>query len=173
MWYVWAVFVFIFYFYLFLKIWFMIIHPRACFTHSLTCILSCSIRIKRSELPVCAHQIYHVSHCHGHCDGGWSASSVCHLCCSQRCPVQDSIGRSLWAKKVVAITGTNRGTGLWIAEVCLANSAAIVYSLDIFEPGRSFLRFKRSIPSNSILSDARNQWIEHRGSRGQHIQWRN
>lgn len=36
--------------------------------------------------------------------------------------------------KVIAITGANRGIGLGIAEVCLANSAAHIYSLDLFEP---------------------------------------
>ncbi|OJD30718.1 short-chain dehydrogenase [Diplodia corticola] len=40
--------------------------------------------------------------------------------------------------KVIAITGANRGIGLGIAEVCLANSAKAVYSLDILEPGDDF-----------------------------------
>ncbi|KAH7374555.1 dehydrogenase [Plectosphaerella cucumerina] len=40
--------------------------------------------------------------------------------------------------KVIAITGANRGIGLGIAEVCLANEAAAVYSLDLFEPGEEF-----------------------------------
>ncbi|KAG8630556.1 hypothetical protein KVT40_002175 [Elsinoe batatas] len=40
--------------------------------------------------------------------------------------------------KVIAITGANRGIGLGIAEVCLANEAAAVYSLDLFEPGPEF-----------------------------------
>ncbi|KAF2219819.1 hypothetical protein BDZ85DRAFT_304435 [Elsinoe ampelina] len=40
--------------------------------------------------------------------------------------------------KVIAITGANRGIGLDIAEVCLANKAAAVYSLDLFEPGTEF-----------------------------------
>lgn len=40
--------------------------------------------------------------------------------------------------KVIAITGANRGIGLGIAEVCLANEAACVYSLDLFEPGEEF-----------------------------------
>ena len=40
--------------------------------------------------------------------------------------------------KVVAITGANRGIGLGIAEVCLANSARVVYSLDLMEPSEEF-----------------------------------
>ncbi|KAK5076234.1 hypothetical protein LTS08_006861 [Lithohypha guttulata] len=39
--------------------------------------------------------------------------------------------------KVIAITGANRGIGLGIAEVCLANAAGHVYSLDLFEPDAS------------------------------------
>ncbi|KAL8999117.1 MAG: hypothetical protein Q9169_002005 [Polycauliona sp. 2 TL-2023] len=41
-------------------------------------------------------------------------------------------------EKVVAITGANQGIGLGIAEVCLANSARVVYSLDIKEPEEGF-----------------------------------
>jgi len=40
--------------------------------------------------------------------------------------------------KVIAITGANRGIGLGIAEVCLANGAQSVYSLDITEPSEDF-----------------------------------
>ncbi|PSK60179.1 hypothetical protein B9Z65_1077 [Elsinoe australis] len=40
--------------------------------------------------------------------------------------------------KVIAITGANRGIGLGIAEVCLANDVACIYSLDLFEPGEEF-----------------------------------
>lgn len=40
--------------------------------------------------------------------------------------------------KIIAITGANRGIGLGVAEVCLANDAACVYSLDLFEPGEEF-----------------------------------
>ncbi|KAI9835628.1 MAG: hypothetical protein M1838_005267 [Thelocarpon superellum] len=43
------------------------------------------------------------------------------------------------AGKVIAITGANRGIGLGVAEVCLANAAKVVYSLDIEEPGHDFL----------------------------------
>ncbi|CAG8942172.1 unnamed protein product [Penicillium salamii] len=45
--------------------------------------------------------------------------------------------------KVVAITGANRGIGLGIAEVCLANSAQVVYSLDLMEPGEDFLNLQK------------------------------
>lgn len=48
--------------------------------------------------------------------------------------------------KVIAITGANRGIGLGIAEVCLANDAAVVYSLDLFEPGEEFQAVRKSNP---------------------------
>ncbi|KAF1953124.1 hypothetical protein CC80DRAFT_551827 [Byssothecium circinans] len=40
--------------------------------------------------------------------------------------------------KVIAITGANRGIGLCLAIVSLANEAAEAYSLDLFEPGEEF-----------------------------------
>ena len=40
--------------------------------------------------------------------------------------------------KVIAITGANRGIGLGVAEVCLANSAKCIYSLDLMEPSEEF-----------------------------------
>ncbi|KAM3415289.1 hypothetical protein BST61_g8818 [Cercospora zeina] len=40
--------------------------------------------------------------------------------------------------KVIAVTGANRGIGLSIAEVCLANQASVVYSLDLMEPSEEF-----------------------------------
>ncbi|PCD23224.1 hypothetical protein AU210_014747 [Fusarium oxysporum f. sp. radicis-cucumerinum] len=48
--------------------------------------------------------------------------------------------------KVIAITGANRGIGLGIAEVCLANDAAAVFSLDLFEPGDEFLALQAANP---------------------------
>ena len=48
--------------------------------------------------------------------------------------------------KVIAITGANRGIGLGIAQVCLANDAAEVYSLDLFEPGEDFQAVQRENP---------------------------
>jgi len=49
-------------------------------------------------------------------------------------PPSDHHWRITLESKVIAITGANRGIGLGVAEVCLANSAAHIYSLDLFEP---------------------------------------
>lgn len=51
------------------------------------------------------------------------------------------------AGKVVAITGANRGIGLGIAEVCLANAAQVVYSLDLMEPGQDFAALQKRYPN--------------------------
>jgi NAD(P)-dependent dehydrogenase (short-subunit alcohol dehydrogenase family) len=48
--------------------------------------------------------------------------------------------------KVVAITGANRGIGLGLATVCLANDAKEVYSLDLFEPGEEFQALSKANP---------------------------
>jgi len=48
--------------------------------------------------------------------------------------------------KVVAITGANRGIGLGLATVCLANDVAEVYSLDLFEPGEEFQALQKTNP---------------------------
>ena len=48
--------------------------------------------------------------------------------------------------KVIAITGANRGIGLGIAEVCLANSAKVVYSLDLMEPAEDFTTLAKKNP---------------------------
>jgi NAD(P)-dependent dehydrogenase (short-subunit alcohol dehydrogenase family) len=48
--------------------------------------------------------------------------------------------------KVVAITGANRGIGLGLAQVCLANDAKEVYSLDLFEPGSEFQELAQANP---------------------------
>lgn len=54
-------------------------------------------------------------------------------------------------QKVIAITGANRGIGLGIAEVCLANSAKAVYSLDLMEPGEEFLALQKRYPQFQYL----------------------
>ncbi|KAK5717761.1 hypothetical protein LTR15_008600 [Elasticomyces elasticus] len=46
--------------------------------------------------------------------------------------------------KVIAITGANRGIGLGIAEVCLANLAKCVYSLDLMEPSEEFAALSKA-----------------------------
>ncbi|OAQ66804.1 short-chain dehydrogenase [Pochonia chlamydosporia 170] len=48
--------------------------------------------------------------------------------------------------KVIAITGANQGIGLGIAEVCLANNAACVFSLDISEPAEHFAALAKRFP---------------------------
>jgi NAD(P)-dependent dehydrogenase (short-subunit alcohol dehydrogenase family) len=48
--------------------------------------------------------------------------------------------------KVIAITGANRGIGLGLATVCLANDAAEIYSLDLFEPGEDFQALSAANP---------------------------
>ncbi|KAI9727422.1 MAG: hypothetical protein M1834_008428 [Cirrosporium novae-zelandiae] len=49
--------------------------------------------------------------------------------------------------KVIAITGANRGIGLGIAEVCLANSAKTVYSLDLMDPSEDFIALQKKHPN--------------------------
>jgi NAD(P)-dependent dehydrogenase (short-subunit alcohol dehydrogenase family) len=48
--------------------------------------------------------------------------------------------------KVIAITGANRGIGLGLATVFLANDAAQIYSLDLFEPGEEFEALQKAYP---------------------------
>ncbi|KAL4897513.1 hypothetical protein BDV59DRAFT_45819 [Aspergillus ambiguus] len=50
------------------------------------------------------------------------------------------------ASKVIAITGANRGIGLGIAECCLSNGAAKVYSIDIGETGDDFMVLSKRYP---------------------------
>ncbi|KAL3456452.1 hypothetical protein BJX64DRAFT_270664 [Aspergillus heterothallicus] len=61
-------------------------------------------------------------------------------------PAPDHDWRITLEDKVIAITGANRGIGLAIAEVCLANEAAAVYSLDLFEPGEEFAAVQKANP---------------------------
>lgn len=44
------------------------------------------------------------------------------------------------------VTGANQGIGLGIAEVCLANDAACVFSLDISEPAKPFQELLKRFP---------------------------
>ncbi|KAI0474030.1 hypothetical protein GGR56DRAFT_666923 [Xylariaceae sp. FL0804] len=48
--------------------------------------------------------------------------------------------------KVITITGANQGIGLGLAEVCLANDAGCVYSLDISTPGEDFEALSKRYP---------------------------
>ncbi|KAH9892114.1 hypothetical protein F4778DRAFT_325788 [Xylariomycetidae sp. FL2044] len=48
--------------------------------------------------------------------------------------------------KVITITGANQGIGLGLAEVCLANAAGCVYSLDISSPGDDFAALSKRYP---------------------------
>lgn len=61
-------------------------------------------------------------------------------------PGPDCDWRVTLKDKVIAITGANRGIGLAIAEVCLANEAAAVISLDLFEPGEEFIALQTANP---------------------------
>lgn len=51
------------------------------------------------------------------------------------------------SNKIIAITGANRGIGLGLAEVFLANNAAVVYSLDVLEPGEEFAALAKKNPN--------------------------
>src|ERR1700754_1456885 len=48
--------------------------------------------------------------------------------------------------KVIAITGANRGIGLGIANSCLSNGAAQVWSIDIGDTGDDFLAVQKRYP---------------------------
>ncbi|KAL4930118.1 uncharacterized protein BDV17DRAFT_49018 [Aspergillus undulatus] len=61
-------------------------------------------------------------------------------------PAADHDWRITLKGKVIAITGANRGIGLAIAEVCLANEAAAVVSMDLFEPGEEFVAIQKANP---------------------------
>ncbi|CAG8372403.1 unnamed protein product [Penicillium salamii] len=61
-------------------------------------------------------------------------------------PASDHNWKITLEGKVIAITGANRGIGLALAEVCLANDAADIFSLDVFEPGEDFLALQKTHP---------------------------
>ncbi|KAK5735560.1 hypothetical protein LTR17_008093 [Elasticomyces elasticus] len=48
--------------------------------------------------------------------------------------------------KVIAITGANQGIGLGIANSCLSNGAAHIFSIDIGEAGDEFLAIQKKYP---------------------------
>ncbi|KAK7413952.1 hypothetical protein QQX98_007135 [Neonectria punicea] len=50
------------------------------------------------------------------------------------------------AGKVIAVTGANRGIGLGVAECCLDNGAAVVYSIDLAEPGEEVAQAEKKYP---------------------------
>jgi NAD(P)-dependent dehydrogenase (short-subunit alcohol dehydrogenase family) len=62
-------------------------------------------------------------------------------------PPSDFSWQITLAQKVIAITGANRGIGLGIAEVCLANGAKMVYSLDLMEPGEELAALQKRFPN--------------------------
>lgn len=62
-------------------------------------------------------------------------------------PASDFSWQITLAQKVIAITGANRGIGLGIAEVCLANAAKVVYSLDMMEPSEEFEALQKRFPN--------------------------
>jgi len=62
-------------------------------------------------------------------------------------PAPDANWQVTLSNKVIAITGANRGIGLGLAEVCLANNAAVVYSLDLSEPDEEFATLAKKNPN--------------------------
>jgi len=56
--------------------------------------------------------------------------------------------------KVIVITGANRGIGLGIADCCLSNGAARVYSVDIGEVGDEFNDLSSKYPDKLFALQA-------------------
>jgi NAD(P)-dependent dehydrogenase (short-subunit alcohol dehydrogenase family) len=52
------------------------------------------------------------------------------------------------------VTGANRGIGLGIAECCLANGAAKIYSIDITETGDDFAAISKRFPGRMFAVQA-------------------
>ncbi|KAI9898112.1 hypothetical protein N3K66_006472 [Trichothecium roseum] len=74
-------------------------------------------------------------------------------------PVADAAAASVHETKVtlsgkiIAITGANRGIGLGVAESCLDNGAAVVYSIDCAaEPGDDFAAAQARWPGDRLRS---------------------
>ncbi|KAJ5675996.1 NAD(P)-binding protein [Penicillium macrosclerotiorum] len=77
--------------------------------------------------------------------------------------------------KVIAITGANRGIGLGVAECCLVNGAARIYSIDIGETGDDFQALSERFPNQlfaiqadvtaeSSISEAVDKIVEEAGA---------
>ncbi|EME87421.1 uncharacterized protein MYCFIDRAFT_28682 [Pseudocercospora fijiensis CIRAD86] len=75
---------------------------------------------------------------------------------SSTTPLQKKISLS---GKVIAITGANRGIGLGVADCCLENDAAMVYSIDIGDPGEEFESVAKQHPGKlrAIKADVTNE----------------
>ncbi|KAJ0159508.1 D-arabinitol 2-dehydrogenase [ribulose-forming] [Colletotrichum tanaceti] len=56
--------------------------------------------------------------------------------------------------KIIAVTGANRGIGLGVAECCLLNDAAKVYSIDLAEPGEEFATAAKQFPGRLFAISA-------------------
>lgn len=61
-------------------------------------------------------------------------------------PVSSSLHEPKFYLYKITVTGANQGIGLGLAEVCFANSAARVYSLDISSPGEDFAALAKKNP---------------------------
>lgn len=72
------------------------------------------------------------------------------------------------------VTGANRGIGLGIADCCLSNGAAKVYSIDVGEPGDDFKELasqypkqlfavKANVTKEEDITNAVNQIVEEAG----------
>ena len=71
----------------------------------------------------------------------WQITLVGKVIASKGC--QQLLCHASNSMMTTIVTGANRGIGLGIAEVCLANSAMVVYSLDVQQPGEDFLALQR------------------------------
>jgi NAD(P)-dependent dehydrogenase (short-subunit alcohol dehydrogenase family) len=89
----------------------------------------------------------------GHSNGNGIASGTAAMEGSQSMPylstepAPNANYQVTLSNKIIAITGANRGIGLGLAEVCLANNAAVVYSLDVSEPDDEFAALSKKNPN--------------------------